>query len=59
MTAGTTVKIYQVNSTGITLFADDATTTYKIDYPTTWRYDGQFGLGNPSACSADPFNWLI
>ena len=51
--AGTTVKIYQVTSTGITLFSDDATTTYKVDYPTTttWRYDGQFGLGNPSACS--------
>lgn len=50
---GTTVKIYQVTSTGITLFADDATTTYKVDYPTTtnWRFDGQFGLGNPSACS--------
>lgn len=51
--AGTKIKIYQVSSTGITLFADDATTAYKIDYPTatTWRFDGQFGLGNPSACS--------
>lgn len=50
--AGTIVKIYQVNSTGITLFAD-GNTTYKVDTPTstTWRYDGQFGLGNPSACS--------
>lgn len=57
--AGTSIKIYKVTSTGITLFADDATTTYKITYPTstpgvTWRYDDANGQGNASACSGGP-----
>lgn len=54
--AGTSIKIYRITSTGITLVADDATTTYKVTYPTTtpgvtWRYDDANGQGNTSACS--------
>jgi hypothetical protein len=51
--SGVSVKIYQVSSTGITVFGDDNTTTYRVVYPTatTWRFDSQFGNGNPSACS--------
>jgi hypothetical protein len=52
-TAGTSIKLYRVTSSGITLLADDATTTYKVTYPTstTWRYDDANGQGNASACS--------
>ena len=51
--ANTSVKIYRVQTTGITLVADDASTTYKVTYPTstTWRYDDANGQGNASACS--------
>ena len=51
--ANTSIKLYQVTSSGITLLADDATTTYKVTYPTstTWRYDDANGQGNASACS--------
>jgi hypothetical protein len=48
---GTSVKIYKVTTSGITLFADD-TTTYKITYPTTttWRYDDVNSQSNKTAC---------
>lgn len=51
--ANTSIKLYQVTSSGITLVADDATTTYQVTYPTstTWRYDDANGQGNASACS--------
>jgi hypothetical protein len=53
MAVGSTVKIYKVTSTGVTLFADSSTTTYHITYPTTtsWRYDDVNGQGSSSACS--------
>jgi hypothetical protein len=51
--ANATIKIYQVTSTGITLYADDNSTTYRVTYPAsgTWRFDGQNGQGASSACS--------
>jgi hypothetical protein len=51
--ANATVKIYFFTTSGITLLADDNSTTYLITYPssTTWRYDAANGQGNPSACS--------
>jgi len=53
MALGASVKIYKVTSTGVTLFADDNSTTYKVTYPTTttWRYDDVNGQGSSSACS--------
>ena len=41
MVAGARVKLYRLTSIGYSLYADDATTTYLITYPTTttWRYD--------------------
>ncbi len=50
--AGTTVKIYKVTTAGLTLYGDDATTTYKVTYPssTTWRYDGANSQSGP-ACT--------
>lgn len=52
--SGAAVRLYSVTSSGTPiLVADDATTTYKITYPsaTTWRYDGQYSQGNNSPCS--------
>ena len=52
MVAGANIKLYKLTSTGYTLYADDATTTYKVTYPTaiTWRYDG-LNNQSTSACS--------
>ncbi|OQP48487.1 hypothetical protein A4D02_07180 [Niastella koreensis] len=49
----TSVKIYQVTTAGVTLFADDATTTYKVTYPTTttFRYDDVNSQSGQTACS--------
>jgi len=53
--AGASVKLYTVTSSGTpTLLADDATTQFKITYPsaTEWRYDGQNNQGQQQkACS--------
>jgi len=52
MLAGTAVKLYRLTSTGLALYADDLTTTYKITYPTstTWRYD-DLNTQSGSACT--------
>ncbi len=52
MIAGASVKLFKLTSTGYSLYADDATTTYKITYPTatTWRYD-DVNNQSASACS--------
>ena len=52
MAAGASVKLYKLTATGYSLYADDATTTYKITYPTTttWRYD-DINVQSSSACS--------
>ena len=52
MVAGASIKLYKLTSTGYTLYADDATTTYKVTYPTatTWRYD-DVNNQSASACS--------
>ena len=51
----TSVKIYKVTTAGITLYADDATTTYRVSYPVstpgTWRYDDQNTQSGQTACS--------
>jgi hypothetical protein len=49
----TSVKIYKVTTSGITLLAADAGTTYLITYPTstTWRYDDVNSQSGQSACS--------
>ena len=52
MVAGASVKLYKLTSSGYSLYADDATTTYKITYPTltTWRYDDVNTQSGNSAC---------
>ena len=52
MVAGASIKLYKLTSTGYTLYADDATTTYKVTYPTatTWRYDDVNTQSGNSAC---------
>ena len=52
MVAGASIKLYKLTSTGYTLYADDATTTYKVTYPTAtaWRYD-DVNNQSSSACS--------
>jgi len=51
----TSIKIYKVTTSGITLFADDATTTYKVTYSgtpaTVWRYDDVNSQSNQTACN--------
>jgi hypothetical protein len=51
--ANTSIKIYHVTSAGVTLMADDNSTTNRVTYPTltTWRYDDANGQGNASACT--------
>jgi hypothetical protein len=52
MAVGAKVFLYRLTSTGYVLYADDATTTYKISYPTstTWRYDN-VNSQSGSACT--------
>lgn len=52
MASGATVKLFKLTTAGYSLFADDATTTYKISYPTatTWRYD-DVNVQSGSACT--------
>lgn len=52
MVSGASVSLYKLTSTGYSLFADDATTTYRITYPTatTWRYD-DVNTQSGSACT--------
>lgn len=52
MAAGTSVRIYKLTTAGYALYADDATTTYLVTYPTstTWRYD-DINTQSGSACS--------
>jgi hypothetical protein len=49
----TSVKIYKVTTSGISLLAADAGTTYLVTYPTstTWRYDDVNTQSGQSACS--------
>jgi hypothetical protein len=46
------VFLYRLTSAGYVLYADDATTTYKVTYPTTttWRYDN-VNTQSGSACT--------
>lgn len=55
MDAGASVKLYKLLSTGLQLIGDDATTTYRITYPTTttWRYDDA-NTQSGSACTGGP-----
>ena len=50
--AGASIKIYKLTAAGYTLYADDATTTYRVTYPTTttWRYD-DINTQSGSACT--------
>ena len=59
MASGARVKLYKLTSTGYSLFADDATTTFKITYPTatTWRYD-DVNTQSGSACTGGPADLL-
>ncbi|MDB5222115.1 MAG: hypothetical protein JWN83_782 [Chitinophagaceae bacterium] len=55
MASGATLTLYKLTSAGYILFANDATTTYKISYPTltTWRYD-DVNVQSGSACTGGP-----
>ena len=46
------VKLYKLTAAGYVLLGDDASTTYRISYPTTttWRYD-DVNVQSSSACS--------
>jgi hypothetical protein len=52
MVAGASIKLYKLTSAGYILFADDATTTYKVTYSssTMWRYD-DVNVQSGSACT--------
>lgn len=52
MVTGATVKLYKLTSSGYILYGDDATTTYRVSYPTstTWRYD-DVNVQSGSACT--------
>ncbi|THU33512.1 T9SS type A sorting domain-containing protein [Niastella caeni] len=52
--ANASVRLYTVTTSGITLLADDNSTTYRIFYPTstTWGYDGANGGGVDPCTSA-------
>jgi len=56
--SGASIRIYLRASTGTTLYADDASTTYLVTYPTatTWYYDGANGNGGSDPCTAGPFD---
>ncbi|MEO6583952.1 MAG: T9SS type A sorting domain-containing protein [Ferruginibacter sp.] len=53
--SGAAIKLYKLTSAGYVLLADDATTTYRIGYPTatTWRYD-DVNPQSSSACTGGP-----
>ena len=53
--AGASVKLYKLTSSGYVLLGDDATTLYRITYPstTTWRYDN-VNTQSGSACTGGP-----
>jgi hypothetical protein len=50
--AGASVSLFKFTSAGYVLYADDATTTYKVTYPsaTLWRYD-DVNVQSGSACT--------
>ncbi|WP_207512326.1 T9SS type A sorting domain-containing protein [Longitalea luteola] len=52
--ANAAIRLYTVTTTGLTLLADDNTTTNRITYPTatTWWYDGPSGGGTDPCTSA-------
>lgn len=55
MAAGASVRLFTRTASGYFLFADDASTTHRITYPTTttWRYD-DVNVQSGSACTGGP-----